>query len=250
MSLNLNANAVISNSWISFKTIAITVKNLPIQYDDDGNVYTIFAFDGGIIAYLTTIWKGTLPGSIVSGGYSQGQNDSDKADFENNYKANANARISDSTSQRTVLNNVTVTAGGSQIFSGIDTRQVNLFINCTQAFTGVSPGIQFTIAEVDPGNQSTIIGTSTTGASITSGPATQEITLNLTTSSTIKVSWIIVGSSSPTFPGTYATLVSKPTTTISGVDLNGVERILRPDTSGRLPRSSWRPSAAGSGPGA
>lgn len=234
MALNLIANAVINNNWTPFKATAITAKNLPIQYDDDGTVYTIFAFDSNLIAYTTTIWKGTVPDGVIAGGYSQGQNDSDKSDFENNYKINANARISDSNNQRTVLHNVTVTAGGNQIFSAIDTRQVNLFINCTQAFTGSSPGIQFTVAEVDPGDQSTVIGTSITGASITSGPATQEITLNLTTSSTIKISWIIVGGSSPTFPGTYVTLVSKPTTTISGVDVNGVERILRPDTSGRL----------------
>lgn len=234
MSVQINANAVVSDTWTNFKAIAITTKNLPIQYTDDGIEYTIFAFDDNTIAYVTTIWKGTVPDSVTSNGYSQAQNDSDKSDFETNYKPNANSRISDSTSQRTVLNNVTVTAAGSQVFSGINTRQVNLFINCTQSFTGGTPGIQFTIAEVDPGDQTTVIGTSVTGAAIFSSPSTQEISLNLTTSSTIKISWIIVGTGGPTFPGTYVTLVSKPTTTISGVDVNGTERILRPDTSGRL----------------
>lgn len=219
-------------TWTNWKVIQIT-KSGNYQYDSDGNIYTVYFYDGSEV-HLCTIWQGIVPDGVVNGGYSQVQNDSDKSDFETNFKPNANARISDNISQRTVLNNVTVTAGSSQILSGISVRQVNLFINCTQAFTGVAPGIQFTITEVDPGDQSTAIGTTVTGASITSGPNTQELSLNLTTSSTIKVSWIIVGSSSPTFPGVYVTLVSKPTTTISGVDVNGVERILRPDTSGRL----------------
>lgn len=244
MSVQINANAVVNDSWTNFKAVAITSKNLPVQYTDDGVEYTIFAFDDNTIAYVTTIWKGTVPDSVISNGYSQSQNDTDKSDFETNYKANANSRISNSISQRTVLNNTTVTSGGSQVFSGIDVRQVNLFINCTQAFTGGTPGIQFTIAEVDPGDQTTVIGTSITGAAIFSSPSTQEISLNLTTSSTIKVSWIIVGTGGPTFPGMYVTLVFKPTTVFSGVDAGGTERVFQPDSSGRLLVSGSNASGA------
>jgi hypothetical protein len=132
-----------------------------------------------------------------------------------------------------VLSNTTITTGSSQIFTGYSNRQVNLFINIKNSPTGTSPGLQFTIQELDPGDLTTVVGTSTTGLSLTSGPTTQELTLNLTTSSVIKVSWIIVGTT-PSFTGVYATLVSKPTTVFSGVDVNGIERVFQPDSSGRL----------------
>lgn len=93
MTVNFNANTTVSGTWTNFKAITITVKSLPIQYDDDGTVYTIFAFDGQTIVYICNIWKGTVPDGVINGGYSQAQNDSDKSDFETNYKANANKRI-------------------------------------------------------------------------------------------------------------------------------------------------------------
>jgi len=216
-----------------FKSSVITGnKSLPVQYDDDGTVYTIFAFDDNI-CYSCTIWEGTVPASVVDGGYSQSQNNSDKSDFETNYKSTSNGRLSNSVNQLSVLGNATVTVGGSQIFTGISNRQVNLIVNVKNAPTGTTPGLQFTLQEIDPGDLTTSVGTSVTGLSITTGPQTQEITLNLTTSTAFKVSWIIVGGS-PSFTGVYATITTKPTTVISGVDVNGVERILRPDTSGRL----------------
>lgn len=234
MPLNINADVIISSNWTAFKSNAITGnKSLPVQYNDDGTVYSIFAFDDSSIAYTCTIWKDAVPDSVIDAGYSQSQNDSDKSDFENNYKSTANGRISNSVNQLSVLNNATITVGGSQIFTGISNRQVNLIVNVKNAPTGSTPGLQFTLQEIDPGDLATSVGTSVTGLSITSGPQTQEITLNLTTSTAFKVSWIIVGGS-PSFTGVYATVTTKPTTVISGVDVNGVERILRPDTSGRL----------------
>lgn len=91
MSISFNVGALSSSSWTTFKSIVLT-KILSIQYDDDGTVYTIFAFDDGEIAYTCTIWKGTVPDSITST-YSQAQNDSDKSDFETNYKPYANMPI-------------------------------------------------------------------------------------------------------------------------------------------------------------
>jgi len=93
MSVQINANAVVSDSWTNFKAIAITSKNLPIQYTDDGIEYTIFAFDDNTIVYITTIWQGTLPNSVISNGYSQSQNDTDKTEFETYYKPYANLPI-------------------------------------------------------------------------------------------------------------------------------------------------------------
>jgi hypothetical protein len=87
------AVGITSLAWTSFKSTAITGKALAVQYDDDGTVYTVFALDGSFV-YTCTIWKGTVPDYIVNGGYSQFQNDSDKSDFENNYKGSANKNIS------------------------------------------------------------------------------------------------------------------------------------------------------------
>jgi hypothetical protein len=92
MALTINGATVISSFWTSFKT-SITNKSLLVQYDDDGNVYTIFAFDSSAIAYVCTIWKGTVPNNVISSGYSQATNDSDKSDFETNYVPNANKTI-------------------------------------------------------------------------------------------------------------------------------------------------------------
>lgn len=233
MSINLQGNAILPSTWTVFKSNTITGnKSLPIQYHDDGYIYTVFAFDDDI-CYTCTIWKSTVPDGIINGGYSQSQNDSDKSDFENNYKSTANSRLTSSADQVSVLSNDTITVGASKTFAGFNNRQINLFINVKNAPTGTGPGLQFTIQEVDPGDLSTSIGTTVTGASITAA-GTQEISLNLTTSSAIKVSWIIVGSNSPTFTGVYATLTSKPTTVFSGVDVGGTERVMQPDTSGRL----------------
>lgn len=85
--------ATVSTTWSTFKT-NLSGKGLTarMQYDDDGTVYTVFAFDTPI-AYSCTIWKGTVPPSITSI-YSQAQNDTDKTDFETSFKAGANASLS------------------------------------------------------------------------------------------------------------------------------------------------------------
>jgi len=236
MSISINTPVTVQKFWIDFKDLVITSKALSIQYEietaTDFQHYIIFALDDSI-AYICYIWLNTIPPDQLLY-YSQAQNDIDKADFVNNYLPIANGRLNPGLVQNNILENTVVTSAGSKILTGLGNRQVNLFINCSQAATGTGPGIQFTLQEVDPGDLTTPIGTSVTGAAIFAFPATQEISLNLTTSSALQVSWIIVGSSSPTFPGTYATLTSKPTTVFSGVDANGVERVFQPDSSGRL----------------
>ena len=232
--IDFGNNIIIYTTWTALKTNAAH-NFLSIQYDESSTKYTIFTVDGGVVR-TCNLYLDDIPNFIdpdAGDPPDQATNDSDKTDFENNYKDTANSSISNSIVQKAVLSNFTVTVGGSQTFTGYANRQVNLFINVLNAPTGTTPGLQFTIREVDPGDLATSVGDSVTGASITAA-GTQEITLNLTTSSVIKVSWIIVGTDDPTFTGVYATLTSKPTTTISGVDANGVERILRPDSSGRL----------------
>jgi len=89
--VTFNAPSTLSLFWTTFKPIALS-KVMSIQYDDDGTVYTIFTFDGTSIVYTCTIWKGTVPTTVAST-YSQTQNDSDKSDFETNYKPYANKQI-------------------------------------------------------------------------------------------------------------------------------------------------------------
>lgn len=89
MSVVITAPALVSSFWTEFIDIAIR-KELSIQYDDDGIIYTIFAFDGVTIAYNCVIYKGVVPDSLANNGYPQVQNDTDKSDFETNYKPNAN----------------------------------------------------------------------------------------------------------------------------------------------------------------
>jgi hypothetical protein len=219
-------------AWTNWKAV-YAIKGGPYQYYDDGTNTTVYFYDTPEV-YIANMWDGIVPDPVIAGGYSQAQNNADLLDFQTNWLAGANQRITPSANSQVVLSNATVTVGGSQTFSGFGNRQISLFINVTAAPTGTSPGLQFTIQEVDPGNLTTAVGTTVTGASIITGPTTQEIILNLTTSSVIKISWIVVGTGSPTFTGVYATIATKPTTVISGVDSTGTERILQPDSAGNL----------------
>lgn len=78
--------------WSDF-TDALSTKGLlgEIQYLESSETYSIFAYDTPI-KYTCTIWLNTVPTGIV-GSYSQAQNDSDKTDFETNYKSTANQRL-------------------------------------------------------------------------------------------------------------------------------------------------------------
>ena len=91
--ISVGSGLVVINpsSWASFKSIVLTTKNLPLQYDDDGVIYRIYALDGASLYLEYVIYKGTVP---TESGVSQSQNNSDKSDFETNYKPTANGRIS------------------------------------------------------------------------------------------------------------------------------------------------------------
>ncbi len=80
----------IGKTWVSLKDIA-TRKTLAIQYDDQPDVYQIFAIDANV-AYVATIFKSEVPYSSL-GDYSQEQNDADKTEFETSYKNQSNSAI-------------------------------------------------------------------------------------------------------------------------------------------------------------
>lgn len=244
MPIAVTNNAVINSLWTAFKATAITSKNLPIQYYDDSSTYTIFAFDGQVV-YKTVIYQGTVPDGVVSSGYSQAQNDTDKSDFTTNYQPSANKNItpavkpastaavatdpamvvaispnnaitvtpsSSSTfasGQVIIFNNATVTTSGSQVFSNYGVKEVTLIVNVKAAPTGTNPRLQFVIQEVDPVDTTTLYGfTSYTPPISASGVYTA--TLDATKGGSIKVTWTISGTT-PSFTQVDAVFNSKTT---------------------------------------
>jgi len=83
---------VADGGWRTLKAL-LSSKNMLLQFTEDTAVYNLFALDG-ILQFTATIWKGTVPDGIIGGGYSQAQNDTDKSDFETNFKAAANKSVS------------------------------------------------------------------------------------------------------------------------------------------------------------
>lgn len=107
-----------------------------------------------------------------------------------------------------VLANQTVTASGSVIVTSYGGKETLLFVNVSGAVTGTTPTLTFTIQEVDPGDEITTLGAGVTGAAITA-TGTQIIEIPVSRSSFFKISWVVGGSSSPTFNAVYATLINK-----------------------------------------
>ena len=83
--------ALRSGDWSWFKVL-ITVKVLQVQYEQDAQTYSIYGYDG-FEKLACTIWRGTVPSSIIMSGYSQAQNDADLADFEAGAKVTANKTV-------------------------------------------------------------------------------------------------------------------------------------------------------------
>lgn len=88
ISSNLTQRACTWTLWKAYQTL----KRGPWQSEDDGVVYTIWFYDGPEV-YVCTIWKGTVPDSVIAGGYSQAQNDADEADWVTNYLPNSNSPL-------------------------------------------------------------------------------------------------------------------------------------------------------------
>lgn len=74
--------------WSGWKSAKLT-RQLVSQFDEDSESYTIWGYDGQE-AHMCSIWKNTVPDHVLSTGYTQEQNDLDKADFETNFKSSAN----------------------------------------------------------------------------------------------------------------------------------------------------------------
>lgn len=78
-------------SWTDFKALQAT-KDFALQFQQGTDRYEVWGYDGPE-AFTTQIWIGDVPADAVAAGYSQEQNDADKADFEANFKAKGNGQI-------------------------------------------------------------------------------------------------------------------------------------------------------------
>lgn len=174
---------VISDAWTGFKSNVAAKSLVPVlQYDDDGEVYTIFAIDA-LIIYTCTIWIGTVPASVLPT-YSQAQNDSDKSDFETNYKADANQQIDKRASDGTPT--FAIEISDLTVADGYTTTSATSFaaIRAT-TYTEQSTNAQRSVVSDDTNDASA--GTGARKVIITyydqalAGPYTEEVTLNGTT---------------------------------------------------------------------
>lgn len=118
------------------------------------------------------------------------------------------------------LNGATITASGSAIVSGYGTSEVILFVTVAGIVTGVAPTLFFTLAEVDPNDNTTVIGSSTTSSTITASNFRQTNSIPYTFSGVFKVSWT-VGGTMPSFAGVTVSVSGKQTST-KLVDAQGV----------------------------
>jgi hypothetical protein len=119
--------------------------------------------------------------------------------------------VSQTSNNVSVFNNGTITASGNDVFflQYFGNQQINLIVNVTAAPTGSTPTVTFTIQEVDPGDTSTVFGSSASTTSIT-GTGVFTAVLTNTHSSAVKVSWVVTGGT-PSFTGVYATITCKST---------------------------------------
>jgi hypothetical protein len=106
-----------------------------------------------------------------------------------------------------VLVDSTVTVNGSYIFRSGPGAEVTLVWNVTGAVTGTTPIITFSLEEVDPADELTPLDVSvSSGAIRTAGAGT--VSVSTTNSPVVRVSWVL-GGTTPSFAGVYATVFRK-----------------------------------------
>jgi hypothetical protein len=191
-----------SYTWTAWKAVQVT-KRFNTQYIDDGITYTIWGYDGPE-AHQCSIYKGTVPDGLTAA-YSQAQNDTDKADFEATYKPYANRQIQRQDRSQ-LLTAATLTATGSSVIAGINASANYLIINVKNAPTGTTPSITFTVQDVDPIDQTTVMGSPVSFTAMTAA-GVQENSF-LCNSGSVKVTWTITGTT-PSFTGVNVSVICK-----------------------------------------
>ena len=114
-----------------------------------------------------------------------------------------------------VLSNATVTTAGSFVFRAAGFAEASVVYNIAGPVSG---SITFTVAEVDPANESTVIGISKTTSAISAAGA-GVITISLFNTTTVRVSWAVsVGAS---IQGTTVSIFRKAYPGLAAVTFGG-----------------------------
>lgn len=107
-----------------------------------------------------------------------------------------------------ILNNATITTSGSAVYDGLNSSEIVLLINILNTPTGTNPILSFSLQDVDPIDQTTIIGDQNSSSNII-GTSSTNLILTKSLSDTVKISWTLSGTNSPTFTGVNVSLLEK-----------------------------------------
>lgn len=100
-------------SWTAWKAL-FSDAGAQQHVEQDGT-YVIWFYDGPEV-YIARIWQGEVPADIVAGGYTQEQNDADKADFVANYLPTSNGTIQRVTRDGRLAVRTTAAEGTGKLF--------------------------------------------------------------------------------------------------------------------------------------
>ena len=103
--------------------------------------------------------------------------------------------------------NATVTTDDDVVLTGYGQTELVLFINVKAQPTGTTPTLQFTIQEVDPGDEATVIGEAASSL-VFEDVGTQQIPFTTLNGGAVKVSWVLTGTT-PSFAQVYTTVLAK-----------------------------------------
>lgn len=105
-------------NYQDWKTVQMT-KEFSTQYDEDSDKYTVYGYEEPE-AHICVVWKNAVPDPIIASGYSQEQNDTDKAGFEASYKSTANDKIFKRSRYLNITSNATTVVKSSDgVLEGI-----------------------------------------------------------------------------------------------------------------------------------
>lgn len=108
-----------------------------------------------------------------------------------------------------LFSNATITADGEVTFEDIGERTVALIINIKNSPIGIAPTIQFHMAGLDPGDETTSIA-NVWDSDVFTNSGVQIVTFPSIYSATFKVWWTLTGTG-PIWTGVYLTAVEKAT---------------------------------------
>lgn len=116
MSVTFGEQLVVrTRSWTLLKS-ELDKYNARLQYEDEGETYALWFRDNGCI-FITTIYKNAVPYAVIESGYTQQQNDADKAEFLAAYAPSANRPNDPHQKDRAALVAIAGTEGSEAIYA-------------------------------------------------------------------------------------------------------------------------------------